>query len=221
MIFHSQKRRRCCALPPRSKTWRQYLSLYLRPSPNLRRCLFCRIPARLAAQPLLFIARRPVSLNNPPATHDVQTLDPRLRNGIPGGNNSRLGAEGLELARLQVCGRPAGILHISSVTVGSRGTIWVNHLNSPLISSLDGYEIKTLPSPGIGANRFYESPGGQLWTIATNGLQLFANNRWLQYPVPEISAEFRNNNLSLFRPVHYARCGRTVSCSSRRTPCGN
>lgn len=89
----------------------------------------------------------------------------------------------------------------SSVTVSSRGNVWVKHLNDPLISSLDGYEIKNFPSPGIGANRFYESPGGQLWTIATNGLQLFVDGSWLQYPVPEISAEFRKNTFSIFRPV--------------------
>ncbi len=91
--------------------------------------------------------------------------------------------------------------HASSITVSSRGTVWVKHLNSPLISSLDGYTIKTLPSPGIGANRFYESPGGQLWTIATNGLQLFADDHWVQYPIPEITAEFRTNNFNIFRPV--------------------
>ena len=89
----------------------------------------------------------------------------------------------------------------SSVTVSSRGSVWVKHLNGPLISSLDGYEIKTFPSSGIGANRFYESPSRQLWTIATNGLQLFVDGRWLPYPVPEISAEFRKNAFSMFRPV--------------------
>src|SRR5580704_9168818 len=91
--------------------------------------------------------------------------------------------------------------YTSSVTVSSRGNVWVKHLNAPLISSLDGYEIKTYPSPGIGANRFYESPSGQLWTIASNGLQVLQDGRWVQYPVPEIAAEFQKNNLSLFRPV--------------------
>ena len=91
--------------------------------------------------------------------------------------------------------------HASSVTVSSRGTVWVKHLNSPLISSLDGYTVKTLPSPGVGANRFYESPGGQVWTIATNGLQLFVDDHWIQYPIPEITAEFRNNIFNVFRPV--------------------
>jgi signal transduction histidine kinase/ligand-binding sensor domain-containing protein len=91
--------------------------------------------------------------------------------------------------------------HASSVTVSSRGTVWVKHLNSPLISSLDGYSVKTLPSPGIGANRFYESPGGQVWTIATNGLQLFMDDHWIQYPIPEIAAEFRDNIFNVFRPV--------------------
>ncbi len=91
--------------------------------------------------------------------------------------------------------------HASSVAVSGRGTVWVKHLNTPLISSLDGYDIKTFPSPGVGANRFYESPSGQLWTIATNGLQLFVTDHWVQYAVPEISAEFRNNTFNVFRPV--------------------
>lgn len=91
--------------------------------------------------------------------------------------------------------------YFSTVSVSSRGNVWVKHLNAPLISSLNGYDIKTFPSPGIGAYRFYESPGGQLWTIATNGLQQLVDGSWVQYPVPEIAAEFRRGNLSLFRPV--------------------
>jgi signal transduction histidine kinase/ligand-binding sensor domain-containing protein len=91
--------------------------------------------------------------------------------------------------------------YTSSVTVSSRGNVWVKHLNGPLISSLDGYQIKTYPSPGIGANRFYESPGGQLWTIATNGLQLFTDGHWTQYPVPEIAVEFKRNTFNPFRPI--------------------
>src|SRR5690349_8594202 len=62
--------------------------------------------------------------------------------------------------------------YVSSVTLGNHGNIWLKHLNSSLISCLNGYKIKTIPSPGVGANRFYESPGGQVWTVAAEGLQL-------------------------------------------------
>jgi len=91
--------------------------------------------------------------------------------------------------------------YASSVTVSSRGNVWAKHLNTPLISSLDGYRVQTFQSPGIGGNRFYESPSGQLWTISTNGLQLYGGEGWQQYAVPEIAAEFRKGTFSLFRPV--------------------
>ena len=89
----------------------------------------------------------------------------------------------------------------SSVTVEPHGAVWVKHLNAESISRLDGYEIKTIPSPGLGNNRIYESAGGQIWTVAAEGLQQFKNNNWIHYSIPEISAEFRRNTLSLFRPI--------------------
>ena len=52
-----------------------------------------------------------------------------------------------------------------SVTLGSSGNVLVRHLRSPEISILDGYEISTVPGPGLNRKRVYESPGGQLWTV--------------------------------------------------------
>src|ERR1041384_3823731 len=57
-----------------------------------------------------------------------------------------------------------------SVTPGAGGDILVRHPNSTNISLLDGYEVATLPGPGTNRNRVYESPGGQLWTVAAEGL---------------------------------------------------
>src|ERR1700722_18193462 len=70
-------------------------------------------PERFSAQDVLLIAHRLKTLDNPCATHDLQALASGLGNGIPGGNNyGRLGAEGLELARLQVSGWAAGNLRV-------------------------------------------------------------------------------------------------------------
>ncbi len=88
---------------------------------------------------------------------------------------------------------------VSSVTVGPRGGVWAKHLNS--VSWLDGYEVKTIPSLGLGNNRIYESASGQIWTVAAEGLQQYKDDVWIHYSVPEISAELRRNTLSLFRPI--------------------
>ncbi|HZQ47206.1 MAG TPA: hypothetical protein VFC07_09350, partial [Verrucomicrobiae bacterium] len=90
---------------------------------------------------------------------------------------------------------------VSSVAVGPHGNVWVKHLNAESISCLDGYDVKTIPSPGLGNNRIYESAGGQIWTVAAEGLQQYKDDGWVHYSVPEISAELRRNTLSLFRPI--------------------
>ncbi len=89
----------------------------------------------------------------------------------------------------------------SSVTVGAHGNIWVKHLNADLAGCLDGYEIRTIPSPGPGNNRIYESASGQIWTLAPEGLQQYKDGGWIHYAVPTISEELHRNNLSLFHLI--------------------
>jgi signal transduction histidine kinase len=79
-----------------------------------------------------------------------------------------------------------------SVTLAPNGNVLVRHLNQNSISVLDGYRIKTLPAPDTGKGRVYESPGGQLWTVVREGLEVFENGEWVLHPVPEIAAEFQS-----------------------------
>ena len=60
-----------------------------------------------------------------------------------------------------------------SVTLGASGNVLVRHLKSPDISILDGYEVNTVPGPGLNRKRVYESPGGQLWSVSPDGLEEF------------------------------------------------
>jgi signal transduction histidine kinase/ligand-binding sensor domain-containing protein len=82
---------------------------------------------------------------------------------------------------------------VSSITIGPHGRAWVKHLNSDSMSWLDGYQVKTIPSPGEDRNRVYESPGGQLWTVYSEGLEEYQAAGWIRHPVEEIRAGFKTN----------------------------
>lgn len=88
----------------------------------------------------------------------------------------------------------------TSVTIGAHGNVWAKHLDAA-VSCMDGYAIKTIPSPGLGNNRIYESASGQIWTVAVEGLQQYKDGEWLKYAVPEIDAELHRNNASLFHLI--------------------
>ena len=78
-----------------------------------------------------------------------------------------------------------------SVTIGAGGNVLVRHLKSNAVSALDGYEVTSIPAPGPNRHRVYESPGGQLWTVAAEGLQEFRDGEWVLHRVPEIADRFR------------------------------
>lgn len=94
-----------------------------------------------------------------------------------------------------------------SVTPGAGGNVLVRHLRSPEVSILDGDDVKVVRGPGLGRNRVYESPGGQLWSVASEGLQEFRDGQWVSYRIPEIddrSQPERTNEISLL-PVRQGR----------------
>jgi len=94
-----------------------------------------------------------------------------------------------------------------SLTVGASGNVLVRHAKSGVVSVLDGYEITTVPAPGTNRGRVYESPGGQLWTVAGDGLLEFRDGAWRPHPVPQIAAHFRagaTNEVRL-QPVRQGR----------------
>src|SRR5437879_3229431 len=65
-----------------------------------------------------------------------------------------------------------------SVSLAPQGKVLVKHLSLPSISELDGYAITVLGAPE-GSGRVYESPAGQLWTVAAQGLQEFKEGAWM------------------------------------------
>ena len=88
-----------------------------------------------------------------------------------------------------------------SVALGPHGTVLVRHRNRPWVSVLDGYGIRSIPAAEPGHSRVYESPAGQLWTVAPEGLQEFKEGVWVLHPVPEIAALFRNTLPNLLHPI--------------------
>ena len=76
-----------------------------------------------------------------------------------------------------------------SVAIAPQGKVLVNHFNVPFISILDGYSVTNLSVPNAANCRIYESPGGQLWTVALDGLQEYQDGVWLLHPVAEISGQ--------------------------------
>ena len=94
-----------------------------------------------------------------------------------------------------------------SLTIGASGNILVRHAKSPVISIFDGYEFTSIPGPGTNRGRIYESPGGQLWTVTTEGLLEFREGEWTPHPVPQIAAHFRagQTNEVRLQPIRQGR----------------
>src|SRR5437867_1803655 len=82
-----------------------------------------------------------------------------------------------------------------SVSVSSQGRVVANHLSVSSVTELDGYTITVLPSPQ-GRGRVYESPGGQLWTVAPAGLEEFLEGVWVLHAMPEIAGRVPNSRFS-------------------------
>jgi signal transduction histidine kinase len=92
----------------------------------------------------------------------------------------------------------------TSVTVSPRGNVWVRHFDVDTINWLDGYEVKSIPSPGVGNYRVYEGRAGQLWAVYPEGLQEYRDGTWIRYPIKEIRAEYQTNALRQTWPISLA-----------------
>src|SRR5579862_2221454 len=88
-----------------------------------------------------------------------------------------------------------------SVTLSPQGKVLARHFAVPFISELDGYSVRTIPSPEIGRSRVYQSPGGQLWAVVPEGLQEFKDGAWLLHRVPEITGETRGGSSRVIDPI--------------------
>ncbi|HEV2207232.1 MAG TPA: ATP-binding protein [Verrucomicrobiae bacterium] len=74
----------------------------------------------------------------------------------------------------------------ASITFSPQGKVLVRHLAEPLLSVLDGYSVKVLAAPRFGKGRVYQSPGGQLWSVSSEGLEEFSDGAWQVHPLPEL-----------------------------------
>ncbi|HXS67441.1 MAG TPA: two-component regulator propeller domain-containing protein, partial [Candidatus Polarisedimenticolia bacterium] len=88
-----------------------------------------------------------------------------------------------------------------SVTVSANEKVLTKHINTNSISELDGYTITSFPSPEIGRNRVYGSPGGQLWTAVPEGLEEFRNGTWRLHPLHDFDNSFRGMIPAVIPPI--------------------
>lgn len=88
-----------------------------------------------------------------------------------------------------------------SVTVSPQGKVLARHFNLPLVSELDGYTVRTIPSPDIVKSRVYQSPGGQLWAVSPEGLQEYVEGTWVLHRVPEIATQTHGVASRVIDPV--------------------
>src|SRR6266853_5785094 len=89
-----------------------------------------------------------------------------------------------------------------SVTIAPQGKVLAKHLNFPLISELDGYSLNIIPAAAEPASgRIYGSPGGQLWTVISGGLEEFKDDGWIMHPVAEIAADFHEGQGRTIDPI--------------------
>ncbi len=80
-----------------------------------------------------------------------------------------------------------------SVTFSPQNKVLARHFSQPLITELDGYGITNMPAPEGSKSRIYQSPGGQLWSVAAQGLDEFSfkTRTWISHHVQEIAAPHR------------------------------
>ncbi|MBI3851779.1 MAG: hypothetical protein HY298_16110 [Verrucomicrobia bacterium] len=89
----------------------------------------------------------------------------------------------------------------TSVMVSPRGHVWAKHFEANSINWLDGYDVKSIPSPGVGNYRVYEGRAGQIWTVYPEGLQEYRDGEWIRHPIREIRAEYQTNALRQTWPI--------------------
>lgn len=88
-----------------------------------------------------------------------------------------------------------------SVTVSPQGRVLARHFSLPAVTELDGFGVRTIPSPEIGKSRVYQSPGGQLWAVVPEGLQEFVEGSWVLHRIPEIAGEIRGGASRVIDPI--------------------
>ena len=89
-----------------------------------------------------------------------------------------------------------------ALTVSSRGNVWTRHPPGRPVSVFDGFQFRTIESPGVGIYPIQESRSGQLWSLYPEGMAEYRRGQWVQYPLAEMQLD---GTVGLSRP------GRVVS----------
>ena len=90
---------------------------------------------------------------------------------------------------------------VRSVTVGSRGTVWLSHDDTSEITQFDGYSFNSFSYPGASLSRIFESQSGQLWAADKEGILVHSGVKWRRYPQPDIQLEHRRNPRRVTHPL--------------------
>jgi hypothetical protein len=72
-----------------------------------------------------------------------------------------------------------------SVYFTPQGKLVASRFNAPMAAELDGYSVSNFPAPPGNVGRICESPGGQRWALAKNGLMESKKGDWLPHPIQE------------------------------------
>lgn len=88
-----------------------------------------------------------------------------------------------------------------SVTVSAQGKVLVRHSNLLLISELDGFNVLRKPAPDRDHSPVYQSPGGQLWTVGSRGLEELTSSGWVRYSVPDVLAALQSQTAPGSQPA--------------------
>ena len=79
---------------------------------------------------------------------------------------------------------------VTSVSVSSRGNVWMTHATATEASVFDGYAVRQIPAPE-GNGRILESQLGQVWSMYSEGVQEFREGRWVQHPLSEVALDYQ------------------------------
>lgn len=89
----------------------------------------------------------------------------------------------------------------TAVTISPRGNVWVKHGEVDAVSYLDGYNVYHVPAPPEPNYRIYQSAAGRIWSIYSEGLLEYVDQRWVRYPLKELRWEVGTTPTRMIRPT--------------------
>ncbi|MGC9972186.1 MAG: response regulator [Bryobacteraceae bacterium] len=71
------------------------------------------------------------------------------------------------------------------ISVDPNGHVWIRHGDVSTMTELTGYGAVRIPAPG-SEGTVYSTRGGQLWMLATTGLEEYRSGKWVTHPLEEL-----------------------------------